>query len=149
MSTIGMILEIVLPLFKKKTKKDFHTKFGTMTCNFGKEDHYFYWHIYTDRFNKNKYSTSLLIEGNQIRPNEVLLDNASKLLVNLKDYTDILQRELDLKFPSKSINLKKDYKVEEIEFSLEGELEIEYSTNEQDIVNVVFIGNTIQKLELY
>ena len=149
MGAFGMILEIILPLFKKKTRKDFHTKFGTMTCEFGKEDQYFYWHIYTDRFNKNKYSTSLWIEGTQIKPDEILLEKANQLIIDLKSYTDLVQKELDSKFTSEKINLSKGYKVDYVDFGLEGELEIEYSSDEQDMVSVIFNGKNIQKLELY
>lgn len=149
MGAFGMILGIILPLFKKKTRKDFHTKFGTMTCEFGKEDQYFYWHIYTDRFNKNKYSTSLWIEGTQIKPDEILLEKASQLIIDLKSYTDLVQNELDSKFTSEKINLSKGYKVDDVDFGLEGELEIEFSSDEQDMVSVIFNGKNIQKLELY
>ena len=149
MGAFGMILEIILPLFKKKTRKDFHTKFGTMTCEFGKEDQYFYWHIYTDRFNKNKYSTSLWIEGTQIKPDDILLEKASQLIIDLKSYTDVVQNELDSKFTSEKINLSKGYNVDDVDFGLEGELEIEFSSDEQDMVSVIFNGKNIQKLELY
>lgn len=144
-----MILEIILPLFKKKTRKDFHTKFGTMTCEFGKGDQYFYWHIYTDRFNDNKYSTSLWIEGTQIKPDQILLEKANQLIIDIKSYAEIVQNELDSKFPSKKIVLNKEYKVDDVDFSLENELEIEYSSDEQDMISVVFNGKKIQKLELY
>ena len=149
MGAFGMILEIILPLFKKKTRKDFHTKFGTMTCEFGKNDQCFYWHIYTDRFNENKYSTSLWIEGSQIKPDQILLEKANQLIIDIKSYTDIVQNELDSKFSSKKIVLNKGYNVDDVDFSLEGELEIEYSSDEQDMVSVVFNAKKIQKLELY
>lgn len=149
MGAFRIILQIILPLFKRKTRKDFHTKFGTMTCEFSKEDQYFYWHIYTDRFNKNKYSTSLWIEGTQIKPDQILLEKANQLIVDIKSYTDVVQNELDSKFPSEKIILNKGYKVDDVDFSFENELEIEYSSDEQDMVSVIFNGKKIQKLELY
>jgi len=38
MSKLALVLEIILPLLKKKTRKDYHSKFGTFTCEYGKED---------------------------------------------------------------------------------------------------------------
>lgn len=144
-----MILEIVLPLFKKKSRKDFHTKFGTMTCEFGKEDKFFYWHIYTDRYNKSNYSASLWIEGTQIKPDQILLEKAYNLIAAIKVYTPLTQKELDSKFASKKIDLSKDYKVDDIEFCLDGMLEIEYLSDEEDMVSVIFNDEIIEKIEIY
>lgn len=149
MSTLALVLEIILPLFKKKTRKDYHSKFGTLTCEFGKEDTTFYWHIYTDRFNKNKHSASLWIEGTQTKPDQILLEKSYGLIADIKEYTQIAQHELDLKFASKKIDLDGVYAINEIEFNLDGSLEIEYLSDEDDTISVVFMNRTVQKLELF
>lgn len=149
MSKLALVLEIILPLLKKKTRKDYHSKFGTLTCEFGKEDTSFYWHIYIDRFNKNKYSTSLWIEGTQTKPDQLLLEKFYGLITDIKEYTQITQHEIDSKFASKKIDLNGSYAINEIEFNLDGSLEIEYLSDEDDTISVVFMNRTIQKLELF
>lgn len=144
-----MILEIILPLFKRKTRKDFHSKLGTMTCEFGKDDAFFYWHMYTDRFNKNKHSVSLWIEGSPIKPDQLLLEKSYELSTTIKDYTQITQQELDSRLAFKKIDLNESYKVNEIDFSLDGKLEIEYLSDEDNMVSVIFKDKTIEKIELY
>lgn len=149
MSKLALVLEIILPLLKKKTRKDYHSKFGTLTCEYGKEDTSFYWHIYTDRFNKNKYSASLWIEGTQTKPDQLLLEKSYGLITDMKEYTQIAQHELDCKFASQKINLSEDYAINEIEFNQDGSLEIEYLSDEDDTINVIFVNRIIQKLELF
>jgi len=67
----------------------------------------------------------------------------------MKEYTQIAQHELDSKFASQKINLSGDYVINEIEFNQDGSLEIEYLSNEDDTISVIFVNRIIQKLELF
>ena len=124
MGAFGMILEIILPLFKKKTRKDFHTKFGTMSCDFGKEDQYFYWHIYTDRFNKNKYSTSLWIEGTQIKPDEILLEISDNrtAIENMEIFNYIFFRRIGFKHEDDTVTIKENALITKVLESKKGNI---------------------------
>lgn len=151
-----MILDFLRNLFKnnsdKETKTFFDSKLGELTCEFNrKRDQFFFWNAILKTINKDKTETSITIEGSANTPYSNLLDIAYRTISGLDTITANVQNELNQKFPGKNIDLSKGYVVDDISFYTDDEVdyEIEFYSDNQEMVSVSFKNDVITELDLY
>ncbi|CAM3596198.1 hypothetical protein FSS13T_16730 [Flavobacterium saliperosum S13] len=152
-----MVLDFLKSLFGNKTNDNetkvfYDSKLGKLTCEFDrKKDEFFFWNAILTNINNDKSETTITIEGDVNCPNSGLLDSAYKIIDNLNSITADVQNGLNSKYPEKSIDLSKGYVLDDISFYTDDEVEyeMEFTSDDQEMVSVSFKNNLITELDLY
>lgn len=152
-----MVLDFIKSLFGGKTNQNetkvfYDSRLGKLTCEFDrKSEEFFFWNAILTNINNDKSETTITIEGDVNSPNSGLLDSAYKIIDNLSSITADVQNGLNGKYPEKSIDLSKGYVLDDISFYADDEVEyeMEFTSDDQEMVSVSFKNNSITELDLY
>ena len=142
-------------LFEKKPKElsktIYDSKFGKLTTDYVESDEYFYWAFEVK--NKTENATSVTIDGTLDGPFSEVLSKAYLIMDTLELITQSVQKELNLKFQEKNIDLGKYY-IDDIYF-FKDEVsnsicyDIEYFSDVEEMISVEFQNDKIILIEFY
>lgn len=142
-------------LFEKKPKElsktIYDSKFGKLTTDYFESDEYFYWAFEVK--NKTENATSVTIDGTLDGPFSEVLSKAYLIMDSLELITQSVQKELNLKFQEKNIDLGKYY-IDDIYFFKDEEsnsicYDLEYFSDVEEMISVEFQNDKIILIEFY
>lgn len=140
---------------KSSTKTIIDSRLGKLTCDYTQKDQYFSWRTELTNINQSKAPTAIYIDGDLNGPYAQALDMAKKIIDKTAEITTIVQKELDLKFPDKQLNLSKGYILDDLSFFYDPEdpeatdFEVEYFSETTEMVSAGFRDNIVVELDLY
>lgn len=144
-------------LFSKKSleKTLIDSKLGKLICTYKKEDIYFTWDTEYMFNNNNSEPISISIDGDNNGPFSNTLQKTYQIIDSISELQSKIQTKIDLQFPEKKIDLKRDFNLEDIYVYMEEEsnsveYEFEFYTNDSEImISVEFINDEIEVIEFY
>ena len=144
-------------LFSKKPleKTLVDSKWGKLICTYKQEDIYFTWDTEYKFHNNNGEPISINIDGDNIGPFSSTLQKTYQIMDSIAELQSKIQTKIDLQFPEKKIDLKRDFNLEDIYIYLEEETnsveyEFEFHSNDSEImISVEFINDEIEAVEFY
>jgi hypothetical protein len=144
-------------LFSKKSleKTLIDSKLGKLICIYKKEDIYFTWDTEYKLNNNNSEPISISIDGDTNGPFSSTLQKTYQIMDSISELQSKIQTKIDLQFPEKNIDLKRDFNLEDLYIYLEEETnsveyEFEYYSNDSEImISVEFVNDDIEAIEFY
>ncbi len=139
----------------KQVKIIMDSKLGKLTCDYKSTDKFFSWDGKLKSNTKGVKSIALSIDGDLNGPYLPALQKAYQIVDTIPDLSYSVQKEIDLKFPEKQINLSRDFRLDDITIFWDAEtnevdFELEYYTEDNDImVSVEFAKGTIEAIDFY
>lgn len=148
------MFKFIKSLFEKKlelSKTIYDSKFGKLTTDYVESDEYFNWDFEVK--NKTENATSVTIDGTLEGPFSEVLSKAYLIMDTLELITQSVQKELNLKFQEKNIDLGKYY-IDDIYFFKDEEsnsicYDIEYFSDVEEMISVEFQNDKIILIEFY
>ena len=144
-------------LFSKKPleKTILDSKIGKLVCVYKPNDTYFTWDTeYKIRNNKGE-PISICIDGDLNGPFFNVIQKTYEIIDSLSDLSYEVQKQIDVEFPERKINLTRDYSFKDIYVLINEEtnkvdFELEYYTEDAEImISVEFINDKIEVIEFY
>jgi hypothetical protein len=120
-----------------------------------KEDVYFTWDNEYKFNNNNCEPISISIDGDTNGPFSNTLQKTYQIMDTISELQSKIQTKIDLQFPEKNIDLKRDFNLEDLYIYLEEETnsleyEFEYYSNDSEImISVEFVNDEIEAVEFY
>jgi hypothetical protein len=110
-------------LFSKKSleKTLVDSKLGKLICIYKKEDIYFTWDNEYKFNNNNCEPISISIDGDTNGPFSNTLQKTYQIMDTISELQSKIQTKIDLQFPEKNIDLKRDFNLEDLYIYLEEE----------------------------
>ena len=144
-------------LFSKKSleKTLVDSKLGKLLCTYKKEDIYFSWDTEYKFNNNNREPISISIDGDTNGPFSNTLQKTYQIMDSIAELQSKIQTKIDLQFPEKNIDLKRDFNLEDLYIYLEEEsnsveYEFEYYSNDSEImISIEFVNDEIEAIEFY
>lgn len=131
------------------------SKLGKLVCQYKLNDAYFTWDTQYKMNNNKGEPVSICIDGDLNGPFSNALQKTYEIIDSLAELAHEIQKQIDVEFPEKKINLNREYSFKDIyvyinEESDKVDFELEYYSYDNEImISVEFINDKIAVIEFY
>ena len=144
-------------LFSKKPleKTIIDSKLGKLVCQYKPNDAYFTWDSEYKINNNKGEPVAICIDGDLNGPFSNALQKTYQIIDSLSELSYKVQKQIDVDFPERKINLTRDYSFKDIyvlinEETSKVDFELEYYSDDAEImISVEFINDKIDVIEFY